>query len=359
MDTLSSSRQPPIVVSHAAVKVWWGKYKVMAGAEGIQSAKQLEELHGDSIRPIALEHNSACKLCRVLSQRQPPIFVSDGVAKQWLRQFGPSGQLKYIDNAVHLESEYGERIRLHFGIETVDSAILLQWLFRVHSVSAPLRVCQKWSTTSYSTGNKLLSADAVHQTLGECLVLPQYNECYHSDEAATELSQTLTETASPAYVSAVILRQWYSLYHPDAGPLRYHSAQELEGVFGTEMRRVYIGMSYRTLCSTLSLRRRPVLINQRTATTWLEKYSLTASASSPVLKRPACNAVVLKRPAGAAAGPIAKRPATAVAVLPPQAAVAEHLEKLVGAEVLERTCGDRYRSSRYTTWQVLVAAIVV
>ena len=205
MDIFNCSRQPPIVVSSAAVKVWWGKHKVMAGTEGIQSAKRLEELHGDSIRPIALEHNSAYKLCRVLSQRQPPIFVTDGVAKQWLRQFGPSGQLKYIDNAGHLESEYGERIRLHFGVETVDSNKLLEWLFRVHSVSAPMRVCQKWSTTSYSTGNKLLSADAVHQTLGECLVLQQYSECFRSEEAATELSQTLAESATPAYVSASII----------------------------------------------------------------------------------------------------------------------------------------------------------
>ena len=40
-------RQPPVVISHAAVKVWWNKYKISGDANGIQSAKQLEELHGD------------------------------------------------------------------------------------------------------------------------------------------------------------------------------------------------------------------------------------------------------------------------------------------------------------------------
>ena len=42
-------------------------------------------------------------------------------------------------------------------------------------------------------------------------------------------------------VSALLLRQWYAKYHPDGGPLRFESAEDLERGLGERLRAVYDG----------------------------------------------------------------------------------------------------------------------
>ncbi len=39
------------VVSQAAVRQWWNKYKLAVGQGALRSAQELEDQHGDSIRP--------------------------------------------------------------------------------------------------------------------------------------------------------------------------------------------------------------------------------------------------------------------------------------------------------------------
>ena len=162
-----TQRQPPIAVSHAAVKVWWGKYKVAPGAEAVQSAQDLEDRHGAGIKHLVAEHPTAYKLCKALRERDPPLFVSDGIAKEWLRKFGGHGDLVYIDSAGHLETRYGERIRADVPQEQLQVESLCKWLFKELSVSVPARVCQKWLTSDWSSSGELLYAQAVEEALGD------------------------------------------------------------------------------------------------------------------------------------------------------------------------------------------------
>ena len=53
----------------------------------MQSAQELEEKYGDVARTLAVEHSTAYKLCGALRKREPPVFVSDGVAKMWLSKY--------------------------------------------------------------------------------------------------------------------------------------------------------------------------------------------------------------------------------------------------------------------------------
>ena len=117
-----TERRPPIAVSHAAVKHWWKTYKVSGGAEPLKSAQELEEKYGDSIRHLAVEYPSAYKLSRALEQRDPPIFVSDGIAKPWFQKFAGHDKRQYVDSAGHLEIRYGERIRAECLSEQVSGA---------------------------------------------------------------------------------------------------------------------------------------------------------------------------------------------------------------------------------------------
>ena len=46
-------RSPPIAVSYAEVRLWWGKYRVIPGCIQVDSAQALEEQYGDDIRHLA------------------------------------------------------------------------------------------------------------------------------------------------------------------------------------------------------------------------------------------------------------------------------------------------------------------
>jgi hypothetical protein len=148
----------------------------------------------------------------------------------------------------------------------------------------------------------------VEELVGDRLRLEQYRVSLLTSDGAETLSRQLAESQPPIVVSALLLRQWYTKYHPDSGPLRYESAQELEDAMGDRMRKVYDGLSFWPLQTALSKARKVVLITQKVARSWIEKFSPVAVCRRPagkqVLKRPA--AICMKRPAAM------KRPASAM-----------------------------------------------
>ena len=91
---------PPVRVTEATVKQWWKKYKVSTELS-CTSAQQLEDEHGASIRDLTREYPTAYKLCKALRERESPLYISDGVAKQWLQRFGGQADLRYVQNAGH------------------------------------------------------------------------------------------------------------------------------------------------------------------------------------------------------------------------------------------------------------------
>ena len=66
-----TERRPPIVVTHGTVKEWVKKYKVAGDAEPLKSAQDFEDKYGDSIRHLAVEYPTAYKLYLYLNPALP------------------------------------------------------------------------------------------------------------------------------------------------------------------------------------------------------------------------------------------------------------------------------------------------
>ena len=205
----------------------------------------------------------------------------------------------------------------------MDAPELKVWLQTTLSVEASVSTCQTWRTKDWSTSGKLLSIDRVEEAIGERLRLSQYKEQF-TESAAPSLVAVLQESSPPVAVTALLLLQWYAKYHPDAGPLRIHSAVELEQYLGDDIRRQYPYFSSRQLQGALEKRRRPVLLSRKVAETWLAKYAPRRIS----FKR--SGAVVWGIPGDE---PAAKR-----------ARVSGDPVLLSGAGDIEAECGDRYRS---------------
>ena len=144
-----ASRQPPVEVSLGAVTVWWGHYRVPEGAVTVGSAQELEETYGNSIRHVGLEHPTAYKFCTALRQRAPPLCISNKTAEVWLKTYAWQCELQYIENAGHLETLYGERIRADAPAELTADA-LQRWLLEEHALSVRARICQTFLTRTWS-----------------------------------------------------------------------------------------------------------------------------------------------------------------------------------------------------------------
>ena len=123
-------------------------------------------------------------------------------------------------------------------------------------------------------------------------------------------------------VSALVLRQWFSRYHPDAGPSRFDTTAALEEDMGDDLRRQYAGLGYKALCKALGQRRKSVQVSRQVCTSWLDQY---AAAAEPLAKK---GRRAIEPPEVSAAASSSG----------PQAGI-----KLLGAKAVEEACGPRYR----------------
>ena len=120
--------------------------------------------------------------------------------------------------------------------------------------------------------------------------LQEYEDRFGDDASAKALSEVLAESQPPLVVSVLVLRQWYTQYHPRSGPLRFDTAVALEESMGAELRLCYGDLLECALVLSLGRRRKAVLISRKVARTWLSQYGVKQSATGsaePVLKRPA------------------------------------------------------------------------
>ena len=88
----------------------------------------------------------------------------------------------------------------------------------------------------------------------------------------------LLESQPPVRVSALVLRQWYSQYHPASGSVRFATADALEEGMGDELRAKYAGLKDRALVTALSQRRKAVDVSRQVCVSWLEKYAAVDKA---------------------------------------------------------------------------------
>ena len=166
---------------------------------------------------LVTDNPSPYKLCKALRESTPPIFITDGLAKEWFRKY--QGDLKDINNAGHLELQFGELIRAQEKELISDPKTLSIWMRQEHKVRVETRVCQHWMQTEWSTSGTLTTPQQVESQVGDRLRLPQYSTRFGDDTAAAALSQFLAESQPPVKIAPLLLRQWYVKHHPASGPL--------------------------------------------------------------------------------------------------------------------------------------------
>ena len=111
-----------VQITEAACKQWWQKYRKPPNAVTIPTAKDLQEQHGSSILHLATEYNTAFKLCKKLLELDPPVSVTDAVAKGWLKKYATDQELTVVQNSGHLETWYGELIRNNMPSDITDGS---------------------------------------------------------------------------------------------------------------------------------------------------------------------------------------------------------------------------------------------
>ena len=109
-------------VTEAACRQWWSKFWKPPNAVVISTAKILQEQYGVSIFHLAKDKISAYKLRQRLLERDPPVSVSEAVAKEWLKKYATHQDLTDIQNSGHLEMSYGDRIRAEKPSDITDGA---------------------------------------------------------------------------------------------------------------------------------------------------------------------------------------------------------------------------------------------
>ena len=180
-----------------------------------------------------------------------------------------------IENAGHLERDWGSSIREHFTADA-DPAVLATWMLTTCGVSVPSRVCQLWLTRHWASAGRLLWSNAVEEQLGERLRLEEYKACFVDDAAAQALSEVLREREPFVLIPALVLRQWYFKYHPDSPAQRYDTVEALEEAMGDDLRRDYAGLGYKALQTALGKRRKIIQVSAGVCKSWLQHYSAAA-----------------------------------------------------------------------------------
>jgi len=174
-------RVPPLYVSQGVLVKWIQDYRRIGLS--IESVESLEQQYGDTIRAQPWEkRQTAFKLMNhILPKLQPPVSISVPIADTWLKQHGGVLELKRVENAKHLETWYGARIREDPEARAMGSEALSIWLAKSLSVKATAITCQTWLTKDWSSSEKLLPAQAVERELGHKLRFPQYEERFGED----------------------------------------------------------------------------------------------------------------------------------------------------------------------------------
>ena len=167
-----------------------------------------------------------------------------------------------VFSAAHLELKFGDRIRQNNDARGMDAAALRVWLRTELKVDASERTCQTWRIREWSTADRLLCIADIEASIGVRLRLQQYRACF-TEDAVNALVETLTEGQPPVYLAdPILLRQWYVKFHPDSGPTRIATAEQLEELLGDELREYYADMKSCALTTALSRRPKAVLLSR-------------------------------------------------------------------------------------------------
>ena len=135
------------------------------------NAADFQEKFGQLATPLVEQYNTAYKLTGALRKLDPPVFITDGVAKQWLAKYH---SMRRITVPAQVELECGERIRAHKPVAQWSAEDLVSWLSTSLSVVVTLRVAQDFLAAQWGGDGMLFLPEQVEELLGNRLRLEEY-----------------------------------------------------------------------------------------------------------------------------------------------------------------------------------------
>ena len=168
--------KPCIKTTTQALKTWIAKYR--SSGASVSDVDELEREYGAICRALVFQGKKAYAMRKALSEREPPVSVTQDVCHNWIRKYGFAPGTAVIRNAGHLELQWGSRIRADDAASGMDAGCLQSWMRVSHSVTVDKSVCQKWLSSDWSTSGKYLSSGDLERDAGDRLRLEQYR--YHS-----------------------------------------------------------------------------------------------------------------------------------------------------------------------------------
>ena len=111
-----------VKITEETCKQWWSKYRKPPNAVAIPTAKVLHESYGARVSYLAKDYNTAYRLCKRLLEEDPPLSVTDAVAKEWLKKYATDKEVTEIQSSGHLESWCGDKIRAEMPSSITDGS---------------------------------------------------------------------------------------------------------------------------------------------------------------------------------------------------------------------------------------------
>jgi hypothetical protein len=136
-----ASRRPPVYVSEGIVKQWMSHYRSPAGAIQVSTADEMEGRYGEKIRGLAAANRTGYRLMKALKTLTPPLYATEKAAGTWLRKYGlhsPTSAVRYA-TAESLEHGIGAEMRRELAA-AVSEALLL----KKPPVLADEATCRAW-----------------------------------------------------------------------------------------------------------------------------------------------------------------------------------------------------------------------
>ena len=75
-----ASRRPPVYVSEGIVKQWMSHYRSPAGAIQVSTADEMEGRYGEKIRGLAAANRTGYRLMKALKTLSPPLYATEKAA---------------------------------------------------------------------------------------------------------------------------------------------------------------------------------------------------------------------------------------------------------------------------------------
>ena len=218
--------------------------------------------------------------------KRTEIPIKHSVARRFeyceLTMTATRSSLRRIYSVLKLEEEFGDSMRASGCTKPEEVRRFLQ---EEHGVLVSEQTAKTWLQGSWPRRGVSTKED-LEAKAGNRLRLDQYRKCFTNAEKVQELSEDLLESDPKVEVCSEILLEWYNEYHPDSGPLKYKTAEEMEKALGDELRDKYYKMKYRPLTSALGKRKKAVLISQRTCRTWLANFASWMDTDDEAEPRP-------------------------------------------------------------------------